>query len=119
MSGRVLVVDDDRSFRVVAQAGLAGEGYEVKTAASGREALEVADRGPGIAPEVQERLFEPFVTTKRSGTGLGLAIARRVVEAHGGTIAAAPRDGGGTVFRLVLPVEAAPVPLHRARTGAA
>jgi two-component system sensor kinase FixL len=65
--------------------------------------VEVADRGPGLAPEVRERLFEPFVTTKRTGTGLGLAIARRVVEAHGGEIEAEARPGGGTVFRVLLP----------------
>jgi signal transduction histidine kinase len=70
----------------------------------GRAVIEVSDRGPGIAPEVKERLFDPFVSTKRTGTGLGLAIARRVVEAHGGRIAARPRDGGGTVFHLELPL---------------
>jgi two-component system C4-dicarboxylate transport sensor histidine kinase DctB len=65
--------------------------------------LQVADRGAGLAPEVRARLFEPFVTTKRTGTGLGLAIARRVVEAHGGRIQADDRHGGGTAFRLLLP----------------
>jgi signal transduction histidine kinase len=74
---------------------------------NGRAAwVEVADRGPGIAQEVRGRLFEPFVSTKRTGTGLGLAIARRVIEAHGGTIEALPRDGGGTVFRLTVPMGA-------------
>jgi signal transduction histidine kinase len=72
-----------------------------------RAVVEVADRGPGLAPEVRARLFEPFVTTKRAGTGLGLAIARRVVEAHGGEIAAESRAGGGTVFRVSLPRTAA------------
>jgi signal transduction histidine kinase len=70
-----------------------------------RVVVEVADRGPGIAPEVRERLFEPFVTTKRTGTGLGLAIARRVVEAHGGELRALDREGGGTVFRMSFPVD--------------
>jgi signal transduction histidine kinase len=65
--------------------------------------VEVADRGPGIAPAVRDHIFEPFVTTKRTGTGLGLAIVRRVVEAHGGTVAAEDRPGGGTVFRVTLP----------------
>ena len=65
--------------------------------------VEVADRGAGLAPEVRARLFEPFVTTKRTGTGLGLVIVRRVVEAHGGTIEAVDRLGGGTVFRVLLP----------------
>jgi signal transduction histidine kinase len=66
--------------------------------------VEVADRGPGLPAPVRARLFEPFVTTKRTGTGLGLAIARRVVEAHGGTLDAADREGGGTVMRLALPL---------------
>jgi signal transduction histidine kinase len=65
--------------------------------------VEVADRGAGLSPEVRARLFEPFVTTKRSGTGLGLAIVRRVVEAHGGKVQAVDRLGGGTVFRVLLP----------------
>jgi two-component system C4-dicarboxylate transport sensor histidine kinase DctB len=68
--------------------------------------MEVADRGPGLAPEIRARLFEPFLTTKRTGTGLGLAIARRVLEAHGGTVQAGDREGGGTVFTLALPAGA-------------
>ena len=80
--------------------------------------VEVADRGPGIPPEVRERLFEPFVTTKRAGTGLGLAIARRVVEAHGGTVEALDREDGGALFRLALPAEPAVVRLHPAGMGA-
>jgi signal transduction histidine kinase len=65
--------------------------------------LEVFDRGPGLAPEVRARLFEPFVTTKRTGTGLGLVIVKRVVEAHGGRVEAAARPDGGMVFRVLIP----------------
>jgi signal transduction histidine kinase len=75
-------------------------------ALDGRAVVEVTDRGAGIAPEARARLFEPFVTTKRTGTGLGLAIARRVVEAHGGDIEALDRPGTGTVFRITLPAGA-------------
>jgi signal transduction histidine kinase len=71
-------------------------------AEDGVAVVEVSDRGAGIAREVRARLFEPFVTTKRTGTGLGLAIARRVVEAHGGRIEALDREGGGTTFRVTL-----------------
>ncbi|TMD60216.1 MAG: hypothetical protein E6I87_07005 [Chloroflexi bacterium] len=67
--------------------------------------LEIADNGPGIAPDVRDRLFEPFVTTKeRGGTGLGLWICREIIQAHSGTIrveAVAPR---GTRFVISLPV---------------
>jgi len=65
--------------------------------------LEVCDTGAGIAPEVRARLFEPFVSNKRTGTGLGLAIVRRVIEAHGGRVIAMDRAGGGSIFRVELP----------------
>lgn len=73
-------------------------------ATPGGATVEVADRGAGLSPEVRARLFEPFVTTKRTGTGLGLVIVRRVVEAHGGRVAANDRVGGGTTFRVELPL---------------
>jgi signal transduction histidine kinase len=69
--------------------------------------VEVADRGFGIAPEDAERAFEAFrrlhSETRAGGTGLGLAICRRIARAHGGDIQARPRDGGGTVFAVLLP----------------
>jgi len=66
--------------------------------------LSVSDTGGGIAPELLPRIFEPYVTTKPSGLGLGLAIARRIVEAHGGQIAAESHPGHGSAFRVTLPV---------------
>jgi signal transduction histidine kinase len=72
---------------------------------AGRPALRVAvaDSGPGLDEEQRRRLFEPFYTTKTKGTGLGLAIARRIVEAHGGQIAAADRVPPGAEIVLTLP----------------
>jgi len=64
----------------------------------------VADSGPGISPELANRLFQPFVTTKKTGMGLGLAICREIVEAHHGRLSAAPGSSGGTVFRVTLPI---------------
>ncbi|MGH8949371.1 MAG: HAMP domain-containing sensor histidine kinase [Acidimicrobiia bacterium] len=67
--------------------------------------IEVADSGPGLAPDRLERVFERFVKSGDStGSGLGLSIARDLVEAHGGTIAAANRSEGGAVFTIALPV---------------
>ena len=76
-------------------------------ASTGREVvLEVADTGPGIAPDVAEHLFDRFAKSSESrGSGLGLAIARHLVESHGGTIEAHSRQGLGTVILINLPVE--------------
>jgi two-component system sensor kinase FixL len=71
--------------------------------ADGTARVSVADNGPGLDPEVSGRLFEPFVSTKRDGMGIGLTICRTIVEGHGGRMAAEPREGGGTIFHVVLP----------------
>jgi two-component system sensor kinase FixL len=68
--------------------------------------VSVSDTGPGIAPEIADQLFQPFVTTKRQGMGVGLSISRTIVDAHGGGIWAEANKGGGTVFRLTLPAVA-------------
>jgi two-component system sensor histidine kinase HydH len=77
---------------------------EVALHADEREALlSVRDHGAGIPSGQEERIFEPFVTTRVRGTGLGLAIARRMADRHGGTLVASNHPDGGAMFRLTLP----------------
>ncbi|MCR4281940.1 MAG: PAS domain S-box protein [Bauldia sp.] len=85
---------DETSRRELALSTTALDGDMVEIA--------VADTGPGIAPEVADQLFQPFVTTKRQGMGVGLSISRTIIDAHGGKIWAEPNRGGGTVFRFTL-----------------
>ncbi|MFH1115163.1 MAG: PAS domain S-box protein [Pseudomonadota bacterium] len=68
--------------------------------------LTVSDTGQGMPPELLERIFEPYFTTKKQGegTGLGLAVVHGIVESHGGTITVESGPGSGTVFRVCLPV---------------
>jgi two-component system sensor histidine kinase DctS len=72
-------------------------------------AISVIDQGHGIPPEVVERLFSPFFSTKAEGMGMGLNICRTAVEFHGGTLIHASNPGGGTIFRFTLPTQAASV----------
>lgn len=90
---------------VEATEGLADRGLALTLRREGGEAVVVvADRGPGLPPEVTERLFEPFVSTRPEGMGIGLSISRTIVESHGGRIDARPREGGGTEFVVRLPL---------------
>lgn len=76
-------------------------------------AMLVTDTGPGLPRDLGQDIFAPFVSTKVTGIGLGLSVSKRLVEAHGGEIAAADRPGGGAVFSVRLPCAAhppAPVP---------
>jgi signal transduction histidine kinase len=72
-----------------------------------RYVVEVKDEGPGIPPDVLPRIFEPFFTTREKGTGLGLPLARKLVEAHRGTLEAASQPGR-TVFTVTLPLSTPP-----------
>jgi two-component system NtrC family sensor kinase len=82
-----------------------GGPIDVRVGASGMSVvIDVEDRGGGIPEPIRARVFDPFFSTKGEGTGLGLAITRHIVESHGGVIACDPRDGGGTRFRIALPI---------------
>ena len=67
--------------------------------------VDVIDDGPGMPPDIAEKIFNPFFTTKAQGSGLGLAIVRKIVDAHEGRIDMTTADGRGTKFRVTLPVE--------------
>jgi two-component system, LuxR family, sensor kinase FixL len=69
--------------------------------------VTIADRGPGIPAEVREKIFTPFFTTKSRGTGLGLPTARRLIEAHHGSISVDCPRGGGTTVTIQLPAQTA------------
>lgn len=70
---------------------------------SARIVFEVRDTGPGISPEVLQRMFNPFFTTRKTGTGLGLAIVHRIIDGHGGHVTVSNRSVGGTAVELCLP----------------
>ncbi len=87
--------------------------------------VRFSDNGPGIPPELIDRIFDPFVTTKEQGTGLGLAISRRYIEEHGGRLTAGNRPEGGAMFILRLPrlettdtSESNPIPANHPRQAA-
>src|SRR4029079_10461852 len=74
-------------------------------------AIEISDQGPGIPPEHRERIFERFYRIDKArsrdlgGAGLGLAIAKWAIDVHGGSIGVEDRPEGGSMFRVVLPID--------------
>ena len=114
---RVLIVDDEPDLvelvaltleRIVANLignALEHGGRDVAVRV-GRDGIgpfvEVADRGPGIAPEDMERVFEPFFTRATRGTGLGLFLARELAQSNGATLLHESPSGGGSLFRIVF-----------------
>ena len=81
--------------------------YQVRLSLPGdgirRVRLHVSDTGPGLPPEMRERVFQLFTTTKRKGTGLGLAVVRKIVERHGGTVVIEAGEPHGARFVVELP----------------
>jgi signal transduction histidine kinase len=93
MDGRGRIAISARPIRV-------GDGVD------GHDAVlvTVSDNGPGIEPDVAEKVFDPFFTTKPQGSGLGLAIVRKIVDAHDGRLDLRTAPGDGTSIRITLPV---------------
>jgi len=92
---------------IEAMAGLPGPRRLTLSAWQTQEggiALAVTDTGPGLAPDIRERVFDPFVTTKPQGMGLGLSISAGIVEAHGATLVVQSEPGAGASFRFTLPL---------------
>jgi len=112
-SGSVVAIEPDALRQVLMNLLLnaldvthAGEAVRLATRGLGRAVeLRVEDRGPGVPPEARRRIFEPYFSTRtdRAG-GLGLAISRRLVEDASGTLTVRDREGGGSCFRIRLPV---------------
>jgi PAS domain S-box-containing protein len=78
----------------------------IRASRNGENGVEIAvsDSGAGIPPEVADRLFEPFVTSKAHGMGIGLSISRSIIDAHGGRIWATANSDQGTTFHIKLPI---------------
>jgi signal transduction histidine kinase len=70
-----------------------------------RVEIAVADSGPGLDPEVRDRIFEPFFSTKTAGSGLGLALVKKIAEDHGGGVRLESEPGAGTRAILWLPAQ--------------
>jgi len=95
-----------------AQQAMPGGGELTLLAAAERPwlVLHVIDTGAGIPPEAMENLFKPFFSTKPGGSGLGLLTARKVLEAHGGSLSAQSQPGRGTCFTMRLPIRPPVIP---------
>ena len=72
--------------------------------------VDIADNGPGVPPDIADKIFNPFFTTKPKGSGLGLAVVRKIVDAHDGRIDMLTAEGRGTRFRVTLRVGPSPTP---------
>jgi two-component system sensor histidine kinase KdpD len=114
MIGQVLVNLIENALKYTPAGSPLEIGAEIS---EGEVTVAVADRGPGIPPGQEERLFDKFYRAvpegAQSGVGLGLTICRAVVEAHGGRIWAESRPGGGAVFRFTLLRDEAPPEIER------
>lgn len=101
-----LVCNSLDALREAAQHGPRRVNIETTAEGVARIRVKVCDNGPGLPPEIVDRLFDPFFSTKSHGMGLGLAISRTIVEAHQGRLWYETRDGDGARFQFALPAAA-------------
>lgn len=94
------------AIQAIASAGSHGRVQITVSTQNGNCSIAVTDNGPGMPENVQERIFEPYFTTKASGSGVGLAVTRRALELHGGDIHVKSAPGEGTTMVLSFPVRA-------------
>ena len=77
---------------------------QVLAESNGKERIFIIqDNGEGILPDVLERIFIPFFTTKPSGSGIGLSLCKQIITLHGGSISATSENGQGSCFRIIFP----------------
>ena len=106
-------------LRNAAQASRVGTEVEVAVFSRDESAVtEVYDRGPGIDPDLRDRIFDAFYSGTARGSGLGLAIVKRIADAHHGRVEIGERDGGGSVFSFIVPREEPTVSVAAADDGA-
>ena len=89
------------------QVSAAGDEVIVRLGGAGERLLEIVDRGPGIAPEARERIFDAFFTTRSHGMGIGLAVVKRIADDHGFSLEVESVEGEGATFRVRVPATAA------------
>ncbi len=100
---------------IVIRTGAGGDAFSTEKATAGEDLprgemvfLEVSDNGCGISPEIAEKIFNPFFSTKLVGRGIGLAAVQGIVLGHGGSITVESRPGVGSVFRMLFPAATRP-----------
>jgi two-component system sensor kinase FixL len=93
------------AMEALSDQGLGRRAIAVRTRrlSDGRIEAAVCDNGPGVDPDIVERMFDPFCTTKSSAAGLGLSVSRTIIEAHGGKLEYVPDGSRGASFRIRLP----------------
>jgi two-component system sensor kinase FixL len=103
-----VVVNLVRNAREAMTASPRREIVITSKASGGAIEVAVADSGPGLAPEVLAKLFQPFITTKVDGMGVGLSICRSIIEAHAGRLWYEPSPSGGATFRFTVQIADVP-----------